>query len=82
MANLVVEKRGRTIHLLKQQSKPVPENRKRRKIALASTPEEFAKKDDLVLEAAQPMQVDQVAREESSDKASAPKRARTKAGHN
>ena len=82
MANLVVEKRGRTIHLLKQQSKPVPQNRKRRKIALASTPEEFAKKDDLVLEAAQPMQVDQVAREESSDKASGPKRARTKAGHN
>ena len=79
MANLVVEKRGRTIHLLKQQSKPVPENRKRRKIALASTPEEFAKKDDLVLEAAQPMQVDQVVREESSDKATGPRKGRGKA---
>ena len=55
MANLVVEKRGRTIHLLKQQSKPVPQNRKRRKIALAATPEEFAKKDNLVQEVSQPM---------------------------
>ena len=68
--------------MLKQQSKPVPENRKRRKIALAFTPEEFAKKDNLVIEAAQPMQVDQVAREESSDKATGPRKGRGKAVNN
>jgi len=49
MANLVLEKRGRTIHLLKQVSKPVPHTRKRRKIALAATPLEFANKDGIVL---------------------------------
>jgi len=49
MANLVSEKRGRTIHLLKQASKPVPKTRKRRKIELAATPVEFANKDGIVL---------------------------------
>ena len=82
MANLVLEKRGRTIHLLKQQSKAVPQNRKRRKIALAASPEEFAKKDEMVAEVSQPMQIDQAASEEKSDKATAPKRARGKTGYN
>ena len=49
MANLVSEKRGRTIHLLKQVSKPVPKTRKRRKIALAATPAEYANKDRALL---------------------------------
>ena len=49
MANLVLEKRGRTIHLLKQVSKPVPKTRKRRKIELAATPVEFANKDRVLL---------------------------------
>ena len=82
MANLVLEKRGRTIHLLKQQSKPVPQNRKRRKIALAASPEEFTKKDQVALEVSQPMQIDQSASEDRSDKATGPKRARGKTGYN
>ena len=49
MANMVLEKRGRTIHLLKQVSKPVPKTRNRRKIALAATPQEFANKDKALL---------------------------------
>ena len=49
MANMVIEKRGRTIHLLKQVSKPVPKTRKRRKIDLAATPKEFANKDKMLL---------------------------------
>ena len=49
MANMVLEKRGRTIHLLKQVSKPVQKTRKRRKIDLAATPQEFANKDKVQL---------------------------------
>ena len=82
MTNLVLEKRGRTIHLLKKQSKPVPHNNKRRKFALGAIPAEFVVKDRALQEESQPMQIDQVAREESSDKATAPKRARGKAGYN
>ena len=37
----VAENPGRTLHLLKAKSKPVPQARKRRKIALAGTPAEF-----------------------------------------
>ena len=33
--------RGRTLHLLKQSSKPVPQQRKRRKITIFATPLEF-----------------------------------------
>ena len=36
-----IEHKGRTIHLLKQSSKPVPQERKRRKIELFGTFEQF-----------------------------------------
>ena len=38
MINPSVERRGRTVHLLRQKSKDVPQARKRRKIDLLSTP--------------------------------------------
>ena len=82
MANLVLEKRGRTIHLLKQVSKPVPHTRKRRKIALAATPQEFANKDKALEPDSQPMQIDQAASEAGSDKASGQRKGRGKAGSN
>lgn len=37
----LVERRGRTVHLLRQKSKDVPQARKRRKIDLLSTPQQF-----------------------------------------
>lgn len=82
MANLVLEKRGRTIHLLKKASKAVPQGRKRRKIALAAMPEEFAKEKSPPAAHSQPMQIDQVASEDKEDKASATKRTRVKTGYN
>ena len=36
-----IEHKGRTIHLLKHSSKPVPQERKRRKIELFGTFEQF-----------------------------------------
>ena len=68
--------------MLKKVSKPVPHNKKRRKIALAATPEEFANKDRALEPHSQPMQIDQVASETGSDKASAPRKGRGKAGNN
>ncbi len=82
MANLVLEKRGRTIHLLKQASKPVPRTRKRRKIELADTPLEFANKERVLLMDSQPMQIDQIASEAGSDKENAQRKRRGKAGSN
>ena len=38
---LSVERTGKTIYLLKKASKPVPQDRKRRKIDLLATPQEF-----------------------------------------
>jgi len=35
------EQKGRTLHLLKQSSKPVPQERKRRQIALKGTFQQF-----------------------------------------
>jgi len=82
MTNLFLEKRGRTIHLLKKQSKPVPHNNKRRKFALGTTPEEFAAKDKALQEESQPMQIDQIAAEDKSDKATGPRKGRGKAVNN
>jgi len=82
MANLVLEKRGRTIHLLKQVSKPVPKTRKRRKIELAATPVEFANKDKMLLMDSQTMQIDSVASEPGSDKENGQRKRRGKAGSN
>ena len=79
---MCLEKRGRTIHLLKQQSKPVPQNRKRRKIALATTPEEYIKNIPVAEDFAQKMQVDTVASEDKSDKATGPRRQRVKTVQN
>ena len=38
---MCAEQKGRTIHLLKQSSKPVPQERKRRKIELKGTFQQF-----------------------------------------
>ena len=37
----VIENKGKTLHLLKKQSKPVPQNRKRMKRDIFATPLEF-----------------------------------------
>ena len=56
--SLCLERKGRTIQLLKQSSKPVPKDRKRRKINFVATPEQFAamheesKQEDVDMEAA------------------------------
>jgi len=63
-------------------SKPVPHNNKRRKIALLATPEEYARKDKMLQADSQPMQIDQVASEAGSDKASGQRKGRGKAGNN
>ena len=36
-----VERKGNTLHLLKQRSKAVPQERKRRKVSLAGTPHQW-----------------------------------------
>ena len=36
-----IERKGNTLHLLKQKSKAVPQERKRRKISLAGTPHQW-----------------------------------------
>ena len=36
-----IERKGNTLHLLKQKSKAVPQERKRRKISLAGTPQQW-----------------------------------------
>lgn len=38
---MLVERKGNTLHLLKQGSKAVPQERKRRKISLAGTPQQW-----------------------------------------
>jgi hypothetical protein len=38
---LCAESKGRTLHLLKQRSKPVPQQRKRRKVEIFATPLEY-----------------------------------------
>ena len=61
-----VEHKGRTIHLLKQSSKPVPQERKRRKISLFGTFEQFKqaqeeqKQEESEAEMAMPMQREQL----------------------
>ena len=37
----VLDQKGRTVHLLKQRSKPVPQQKKRRKIDLLGTFEQY-----------------------------------------
>lgn len=38
---LVLDQKGKTVHLLKQRSKPVPQQKKRRKINLLGTFDEY-----------------------------------------
>ena len=41
MTNFLAEKKGRTLHLLKESSKPAAQERKRKKIEIACTPASY-----------------------------------------
>ena len=49
MVLILLEKRGRTLNLLKESSKTLKEIQKRRKIAIAATPQEFKNRSNVVM---------------------------------